>query len=92
MHQSVPPGDEHLRPPGVDDATVEAVGKVSEALETVERARGALYEFHQLIGRADLLLGEAADQLSAAGHDPLAAELDDALVGRGHEQAPDDVA
>ena len=79
------------RPPGVSDATVRT-GKVCEALEWVERARGALYEFHQLIGRADLLLGEAADQLSAAGHDPLAAELDDALVGRGHEQAPDDVA
>ena len=38
VHQSVPPGDEHVRPPGVDDATVAAVGKVSEALETVDRA------------------------------------------------------
>src|SRR4051812_20588711 len=70
------------RPAGVSDATVSAAGKVSEALESVERARGALYEFHQLIGHADRLLGEAADQLSAAGHAPLAAELDDEVVGR----------
>src|SRR3954471_3531607 len=70
------------RPPGVADASVEAAGKVSEALEWVERARGVLYEFHQLVGHADVLLGEAADKLSAAGHDPLAAELDDELVGR----------
>ena len=40
-----------------DDA-VEAVGKMTEALEFVERARGHLYSFHQLIGHADLLLGE----------------------------------
>jgi hypothetical protein len=50
-----------LRPEGVDDATVEAVGAVSEALECVERARGDLYSFHQLMGHADLLLGEACD-------------------------------
>ena len=31
-------------PDGVDDATVEALGKLSEALETCERARGHLYE------------------------------------------------
>ena len=43
----------------LDTATVDAVGKATEALEYVERARGALYEFHQLIGRADLLIGEA---------------------------------
>ena len=57
------------RPEGLDDATVEAVGKVSEALECVERARGDLYSFHQLIGHADLMLGEACDMLRAAGHD-----------------------
>lgn len=37
-------------PDGVDEATVEAVGKLTEALETVERARGHLYSFHQLTG------------------------------------------
>jgi hypothetical protein len=67
VHQTVPPDDEHQRPEGTDDATVAAVGKVSEALETVERARGALYDFHQLMGHADLQFGEAADALEEAG-------------------------
>src|SRR5690606_3294937 len=35
------------RPAGVDDDTVAAVGKLGEALEWVERARGRLYDFHQ---------------------------------------------
>jgi hypothetical protein len=48
--------DRHTRPEGMDDATIDAVGAVSEALEWVERARGELYAFHQLMGRADLLL------------------------------------
>lgn len=69
-------------PDGVDDATVEAVGAVSEALEWVERARGELYSFHQLMGRADLLLGEACDKLRAAGHDTVADRLEDEVVGR----------
>lgn len=76
------PADEHLRPTGVDDATVAAAGKVSEALETVERARGHLYEFHQLLGHADLQLGEAVDQLRKAGHSEVADRLDQELVGR----------
>ena len=38
-----------------DQATVDAVGKATEVLEYVERARGHLYAFHQLIGRADVL-------------------------------------
>jgi len=50
-----------------DDDTVAAVGKVSEALEYVERARGHLYSFHQLMGHADLLLGDACDELREAG-------------------------
>lgn len=73
---------DHHRPPGVDDATVEAVGAVSEALEWVERARGHLYSFHQLMGRADLLLGEACDKLRDAGHDAVADRLATELVGR----------
>lgn len=76
------PQDDHQRPADVDDATVEAVGKVSEALEWVERARGELYSFHQLIGRADLLLSEACDKLCGAGHDQLAAQLTAEMVGR----------
>ena len=70
------------RPDGVDDATVEAVGKVSEALETIEGARGYLYRFHQLMGRADLLLGEACDQLRDAGHYSIAERLATEMVGR----------
>ena len=74
--------DKHLRPDGVDDATVEAVGAVSEALECVERARGALYSFHQLMGHADLLLGEACDNLREAGHAEAADRLESEVVGR----------
>lgn len=67
---------------GIDEETVEAVGKVSEALEFVERARGHLYSFHQLMGHADLLLGEACDALSDAGHQAVADRLRTELVGR----------
>jgi hypothetical protein len=74
--------DKHARPKGVDDATVEAVGAVSEALECVERARGELYSFHQLMGHADLLLGEACDKLRDAGHQAVADRLENEVVGR----------
>ncbi len=65
-----------------DPATVEAVGKISEAMETVERARGHLYAFHQLPGTADFLLEEGVDLLRSAGHTDLAARLEQDLVGR----------
>lgn len=64
------------------DATVEAVGKLSEALERIERARGHLYSMHQLVGGADELMRQAAVMLLQAGHSPLAYELDERLVGR----------
>ena len=70
------------RAEGISDDTVEAVGKVSEALEYVERARGHLYDFHQLMGHADLLLGEACDKLREAGHEAVADRLETELVGR----------
>ena len=70
------------RGPGVDDATVAALGKLSEALEVVENARGHLYEFHRMSGMADLTLQEAVAMLRNAGHDGMAAEIDDVLVGR----------
>lgn len=76
------PDTAHRRPPGVSDATVEAVGKVSEALEATERARGHLYSFHQLTGRADLLLGEAVELLRAAGHAAEADLLETEVLGR----------
>jgi hypothetical protein len=74
--------ERHRRPEGSSDETVEAVGKVSEALEWVERARGRLYDFHQMMGHADLQLGEAADALEEAGHPEQARLLRDELVGR----------
>lgn len=70
------------RPAGVDDDTVEAVGSLSEALEYVERARGHLYSFHQLMGHADLLLGETCDKLRSAGHREIADTLATDMVGR----------
>jgi hypothetical protein len=76
------PDPRHRVPYGVDAATVEAVGKLTEALETTERARGHLYSFHQLTGSADLELGEAVELLRKAGHGDLAASLEEELVGR----------
>jgi hypothetical protein len=68
--------------PDLDDGTVEGLGKLSEALETVDRARGLLYAFHQLTGKADLMLQDAVDLLRDAGHTALADDLDRDLVGR----------
>jgi hypothetical protein len=74
--------ERHTRPAGASDELVEAVGKVSEALEWVERARGRLYDFHQMMGRADLVLGEAADALADAGATEQAELLRTEMVGR----------
>lgn len=79
--QEVPDPD-HQRPSGLDDATVEALGKLSEALEAVEHARGLLYGFHRLTGTADLTLGEAIAMFRRAGHARLADELAEDLLGR----------
>lgn len=64
------------------DATVEALGKLSEALEVVEEARGFLYAFHRRCGTADLALGEAVGLLRDAGHVHLADRIERELVGR----------
>jgi hypothetical protein len=76
------PDSAHRRPEGVSDETVAALGKLSEALEVVEHARGYLYGFHRLTGTADLALGEAVEMLRRAGHDELAAKIDEDIVGR----------
>ncbi|MGZ8177729.1 hypothetical protein ACXVUM_07335 [Williamsia sp. SKLECPSW1] len=81
MRDELPVDDPHRRPQGVDDATVRAVGKMTEALEYVERARGHLYELHQLSGTADLRFGEAADLLEEAGHGELATAVRAEIVG-----------
>lgn len=72
----------HRRPAGVDDQTVEALGKFSEALEVVEEARGHLYAFHRRCGTADLTLQEAVRLLREAGHTTIADDLQTNLVGR----------
>ncbi|MBA2952695.1 hypothetical protein GON03_21975 [Nocardioides sp. MAH-18] len=76
------PDEAHRRPDGVTDATVSALGKLSEALEAVEVARGHLYTFHRLSGTADLTLGDAVEELRDAGHAELADRIDRDLVGR----------
>jgi hypothetical protein len=68
--------------PDLDEDTVAALGKLSEALETVDQARGLLYGFHQLTGKADRLLQDAVQQFRDAGHTGLAADLERDLVGR----------
>ncbi|MGC5011856.1 hypothetical protein ACLQ2R_13920 [Streptosporangium sp. DT93] len=70
------------RAPDVDDATAEALGKLSEALETTERARGHLYSFHQLTGHADFQLDEAVELLRAAGRADTAELVTRELIGR----------
>ena len=76
------PDDDHRRPTGATDELVEAVGRLSEALEWVERARGHLYEFHQLMGHADELFGTAAEALEGAGDAERAHTLRTDVVGR----------
>ncbi|WP_244962922.1 hypothetical protein [Nocardioides dongkuii] len=59
-----------------------ALGKLSEALEAVEAARGFLYSFHRLSGTADLTLGDSVAELRDAGHTELADRVERELVGR----------
>lgn len=66
----------------LDDVTVEAVGALTEALETVEVARGHLYAFHQLTGSADFKVERAIALLEKAGHQDLAERLSRELLGR----------
>ncbi len=73
---------EHTRPEGATDAEVEAAGKMSEALETLERARGHLYSFHQLIGETDLALDAVLEGLRDAGRPELATSIETDLLGR----------
>ena len=82
MSSDIGPAPRHLPPDDVDEATVEAVGRMTEALETVERARGHLYSFHQLTGTADVQLGDAVDRLRDCGHETLADRLEHELLGR----------
>ena len=82
MPDLTPPDEAHQRPDGVGDDVIEATGKLSEALEWIERARGRLYDLHQMIGRADFYVGDAAELLDQAGHAELAKRLRTEIVGR----------
>lgn len=73
---------DHERPAGVDDVTVEALGELSKALETIHRVRGHLYSAHQLVGGADLTLDRVVELLRTAGHDQLADRVEHELIGR----------
>jgi hypothetical protein len=66
----------------VDTTTMEALGLLSEALETTERARGHLYSFHQLTGAADFKLGEAVAKFREGGHVEHADRIETELIGR----------
>ena len=68
--------------PEIDDRTVEALGKLSEALETVERVRGHLYAMHQLTGTADFMLDDAVALFTKAGHAATAERIQRELIGR----------
>ncbi len=72
----------HTVPDGVSDETVQALGTLSKALETLEQARGHLYALHQLTGTTDLTLGQAVDELREAGHTAMADRIETELVGR----------
>ena len=76
------PDARHQRPPGASDLTVEALGALSKALETTERARGHLYGFHQLTGTADFELDRAVKLLRDAGHDAWADRVQLEILGR----------
>lgn len=59
-----------------------AVGRVTEALEWLERARGRLYDFHQMLGHLDFQMSDAVQMLREAGHPELADLVDAEVVGR----------
>ncbi|MGC9501761.1 hypothetical protein [Streptomyces sp. WG7] len=74
--------DPHRRPEGVSDETVEALGSLSKALETTDRARGHLFAFHQLTGTADFELDRAVELLRKAGHTEWAERVRTEILGR----------
>jgi len=76
------PDPDHRRPPGMTDLEVEALGRLSDALETIERVRGHFYSLHQLTGHADFMLDRAEELLRQSGHPDLADRVRDELIGR----------
>jgi len=72
----------HARPDGVDDTTIEALGELSKALETIHCVRGHLYSAHQLVGGADLTLDRVVKLFRESGHDEMADRVEHELLGR----------
>ncbi|MFD6660820.1 hypothetical protein ACFWDK_00395 [Micromonospora chalcea] len=73
---------DHSRTAVLDDKTVEALGELSKALETIHRVRGHLYSAHQLVGGADLTLDRVVKLLREVGHDEMANRVEHELLGR----------
>lgn len=69
------------RPEGVPDEIVEATGKVGEAFEWIERARGRLYDFHQKIGRASCSRTRSTFWIRR-NSEKLADQLREEIIGR----------
>ncbi len=82
MTDSRPPDHDHQVPDGISQETVDALGKLTKALETTERARGHLYAFHQMIGESDRRVEKAMHLLRDAGHTDWADRLERELFGR----------
>jgi hypothetical protein len=82
MTDSRPPDHDHQVPDGISQETVDALGKLTKALETTERARGHLYAFHQLIGESDRRVEKAMHLIRDAGHPDWADRLERELFGR----------
>jgi hypothetical protein len=76
------PDPAHRRPDGVDDATIEALGRLGKALDLCEESRGHLYAFHRRTGDTERCLREAVELLHEAGHHDLAERVDTEVVGR----------
>ncbi|MFI7219141.1 hypothetical protein [Micromonospora maritima] len=74
--------DAYSRPLGVNDTTIEALGELSKALETIHRVRGHLYSAHQLVGGADLTLDRVVKLFREAGHGKMADRVEQELLGR----------
>ena len=70
------PAPEHQRPDGVSDETIEALGKLSAAMDHIEDARGHIYAFHRLMGSAERTMEEATELVRKAGHVDIADALD----------------
>lgn len=64
------------------EETSDVVGMLDEYADVLVRARGRLYDFHQLVGTADALLSKVAEGMDTTGEEDLAARVRRRLLGR----------